>query len=148
MIRQTLNVLGRSKILTLYQGPKLLFTAFLQPFTTYLRILMFQSISCLQDDGQTVGFQSIIWLSDDGQTAVKELERSANNNRYRVSLIYNNLDYIIINGFDYVEMRTRWLLRIQVALVQFKILSDPTMRIYAMVLNIIFCSESKHTARQ
>ena len=52
-------------------------------------------------------FQSIIWPSDGEQTIVRALERSANNKRYRVALISHNLDYTIINGFDYVSIQNR-----------------------------------------
>ena len=49
-------------------------------------------------------FQFIIWPSDDEQNVVLSLERRENNKRYGVVLISHNLDYAIINGFDYVAI--------------------------------------------
>ena len=52
-------------------------------------------------------FQSIIRPSDDGQTVVQALEHIANNKRYGLALISHNLDYTIINGFDYMAIQNR-----------------------------------------
>ena len=52
-------------------------------------------------------FQSIICPSGDGQTIVQALERSANNKRYGVAIISHNLDYTIIDGFDYVAIQNK-----------------------------------------
>ena len=93
-------------------------------------------------------FQSIIWPSDDGQTVVRALERNENNKQYRVAIISHKLDYTIINGFDYIAIRTRRSFELLVALVRLKILSDPTMQLYSMVINVIFRNESKHTTRK